>query len=178
MSVNAWTGNKPPHPDDPADTCPDWCVEHYSAEGGARNHSSSPRAITGGGSYTGATLMVSTWLERRDWPDGSTETVGIVEKLPEDIELTAGQMRDFAGHMLAVADEVERLASVSVEAYTGSVGQARVTVTRPEENREIELTVKMPKDADHVFLSPAGARQLGAALMAASRQPGRPAKAR
>lgn len=176
MSVNAWTNGKP-HTDDRTDACPEWCVEHYVSGSGARNHSSSPRAITGGGAATGATLLVSTWLERRDYPDGTTESVGIVERLPEDIELTADQMRDFAGHMLAVADEVERLASVSVEAFTGSVGQARVTVTRPEEDRKIELSVKLPTALDTVHLSPASARQLGAALLAAGRQPGRPARA-
>ncbi|MEU4161284.1 hypothetical protein [Actinoplanes sp. NPDC026670] len=175
MTVNAWTRGKP-YPDAEDGPCPEWCTEHYVTPRGARNHSSTPLAITGGGARTAAALTVSTWVERRDWPDGTTDTVGILGQLPEDIELSAGQMRDFAQHLLTVADEVDRLATVAVEAYTGSAGQAQVTVTTPEDDREITLAVRTPKDADRVYLSPAGARQLGAALMAAGRQPGRPGR--
>jgi hypothetical protein len=175
MSNNAWTNGKP-HTDDKTEACPDWCVEHYTAEGGARNHSSGPRSITGGNTYTGEPALVSTWLERRDWPDGTTETVGIVEKTPEDVELSSAQLRDFAGHLLAVADEVDKLSTVTVDAESLDFGKTHMSVVRAAAGaREIEMVVG--NSDEQIYLSPVGARRLGAALLAAARQPGRPKRA-
>jgi hypothetical protein len=90
--------------------CPAWCSEHYTVDD-ERNHSSYPWAVTGeSANREGVHLMVSTWIELREGtkhdPAGR-RAVGIIEKIPEDVELTAGQLRDFARYLVAVAELVE-----------------------------------------------------------------------
>lgn len=94
--------------------CPAWCVEHYTVDD-ERNHSSYPWAVTGESANREAVhLMVSTWIELREGtkhdPSGR-RAVGIIEKIPEDVELTAGQLRDFARYLVAVAELVETVSA-------------------------------------------------------------------
>jgi hypothetical protein len=93
--------------------CPPWCVEHYTGEDGGSNHASFPRAVTGVGTYSSDPIIVSTWAERRDMPDGASEAVGIIERKlsgtrNEDVQLTAAQMTELLGHLAAVVVEVEQ----------------------------------------------------------------------
>lgn len=91
--------------------CPAWCVEHYRGDDGTMNHSSYPWAVTGqSADRDGVHLMVSTWVELREGskhdPRGR-QAVGVIERIPEDVELTHGQLRDFARYLVAVAELVE-----------------------------------------------------------------------
>lgn len=93
--------------------CPEWCVEHYTGEDGGLNHASFPQAVTGAGTYSSDPIIVSTWTERRDLPDGTTEAVGIIERKlsgqdDEDVQLTAGQLRELIDHLAAVTVAVEQ----------------------------------------------------------------------
>lgn len=86
--------------------CPDWCVECYTTRHGARNHASYPRAVIGASVEDDTPVTVSTWVELRTLGD-EQDLVGVIERLPIDVELSLCQLRELIGHLRAVAKLIE-----------------------------------------------------------------------
>lgn len=100
------------------DVCPPWCIEHYVGECGTHNHAGpADRSVIGESAQTGEILELGVWPELRRAVDGRIVVVGIVQiapiasstrHRPEDVELTACQLRDLAAHLAAVADQLHQ----------------------------------------------------------------------
>lgn len=96
--------------------CPRWCHEHYdgtNSDGSrGRNHSSPPLAVTAMSAVReDVPFLTSTWVElREDTADPhNSHAVGVIEKIPEDVELSHCELRAFARHLLRVAGWVEEI---------------------------------------------------------------------
>lgn len=94
------------------DDCPSWCVEHY--RGGDRlqekNCSSFPDSVTVVEACTGIERELGLWGEQRvNRETGTVERVGIIEMRStlEDVELSAGGLRNLARKLRELADMVE-----------------------------------------------------------------------
>lgn len=93
--------------------CPEWCVEHYEAEGGTQNHSGPiNRGVVGESATDGTPMEMHVWPELRVTPDGHAYPVGILgetHREPDDFEMTPEQLRRLAAHCIAVAQMCERV---------------------------------------------------------------------
>lgn len=73
--------------------CPPWCTNHYQGTDSFYQHSSDVKAFSGTMAESGDRVDVGAWVERRDYPEGVTEVVGILDvNSLEDVELTPGAL--------------------------------------------------------------------------------------
>lgn len=153
--------------------CPPACAEHYCAGAGNRwrNHSTIPRYVTADSATKDyETVSLGVWLELREHLDGAelADVVGVVEKEgPGQAEMSAAQLREFAAHLLAVANQVDQLTTdrmlpVQVSAVSENAGVLPVEVrTSAIGGRKVMLHAGM----EDLMLEPVDARQLGEALI-------------
>lgn len=154
-------------------SCPLGCVEHYTAGDGNRwvNHSTVPRYTTAASATKDHEVVnLGVWLEVREHLDQvePTEVVGVIEKEgPGQAEMTAAQSRQFAMHLLEVANQVDQLAAermlpVRVSAVSENAGLLPVEVrTAAIGGRKVMLHAGM----EDLMLEPADARRLGETLI-------------
>ncbi|MFI5495295.1 hypothetical protein [Actinoplanes sp. NPDC051859] len=160
-------------------TCPPGCIEHYTGVDGSTNHATAPRYVTGASAtHADHAVTVSTWMEQRhDQTTGVVQTVGIVEKVREDVELHACQIRELAQHLLAVADQVDAagtagwaitgVTTVVVSAVSEFVGATPLEVRASTiDGRSVHLHTGT--SGEDLMLQPADARELGVALIRAA----------
>jgi hypothetical protein len=153
--------------------CPPECFEHYAAGDGRRwmNHSAAPRWVTSAdASHEHEVVNLGVWLEVREHLDHvePTEVVGVISKEGKgDAEMSAAQMRNFALHVLAVANRVDQLTAerqlpIRVSAVSETSGllpvEARAAAIG---GRKVLLHAGM----EDLMLEPADARALGEALI-------------
>ena len=154
-------------------TCPPGCVEHYVGSDGTWNHSTALRSVTGdSATRDDHVVSVSTWMEVRE-EHGQPRVVGVVEKIREDVELCACQLRHLAQHLLDVADQVDASTAAIgarpavVPATSEYVGRTDLAVRQSAiGGRSVHLHTGV--SGEDLMLDPAAARRLAAALVAAA----------